>query len=165
MVRLRTTVIVGVTLLLVATAGSLWMTAWPRWQDQPTEAAVAGRRHQGHAAGSAARSVSGHHHTASRDKAAAKPAKLPRRPPAAVYSPSPAYPIQALRQHREGMVTLRVSVDPAGLVTAVEVDRSSGDEALDASAVKSVRHWRFQPPAGHEPMTFTLPVQFRISSS
>lgn len=161
MLRLRTSVIVVVVLLAIATGASLWMTAWPRWQDQATEAAVAAREHDGRVTAADAPPAHRRHST----KVTPGPAKTAPQPPSAVYSPSPAYPIEALRQHREGVVTLRVSVDAHGVVSAVEVARSSGDRDLDASALQSVRQWRFQAPTGHQPMSFTLPVRFRITPS
>jgi protein TonB len=166
MFRFRTTATVSLLVLAGATAASLWMSAWPRMQDRPTEAAVAARHH-------AAVDVAGPARAKARAPRAS--AKVPSKPahaapaspapPAPVYTPSPSYPIAALRRQRGGVVTLRVSVDGNGNVTAVRVAKSSGDAALDAAARKAMRRWRFEAPAGGQPMSFDYPVAFRIGDS
>lgn len=56
---------------------------------------------------------------------------------------------EQLRGHLDGRVLLQVSVDGSGRVTAASVAQSSGDELLDAHALRSVRGWRFAVPDGH----------------
>ncbi|MGB5853437.1 MAG: energy transducer TonB [Rhodanobacter sp.] len=77
-----------------------------------------------------------------------------------------AYPVNALRQHLQGTVVLRVLVDETGQPLEVTVVRGSGHAELDRSARAQVlAHWRFQPAIvnGHAvrawasvPVTFTL---------
>ncbi|HEX7341296.1 MAG TPA: energy transducer TonB [Rhodanobacteraceae bacterium] len=171
--RLRTTL--GLSALVVAggIAMAWWMSAWPRLQDRSIEAAVAARQHVRIRPDRRAREPAPVRATRA-PKPAVMPgvippahamAPLPPVAPAPVYAPSPAYPMEALRRQTGGAVTLRVSVDANGIVTAVGVARSSGDPALDASAQKAVRRWRFQAPARHAPMTFDYPVVFRIGTS
>nr|KAJ9619443.1 Periplasmic protein TonB [Knufia peltigerae] len=82
-------------------------------------------------------------------------------------NPPPSYPIQALRNHEQGTVLLRVEVDPSGQPVNVSIERSSGSRSLDQAARQQVlRHWRFVPaerdgvavPAiGMVPVQFSLP--------
>lgn len=56
------------------------------------------------------------------------------------------FPSQALRQHMQGTVLLRVLVDESGTPVQVEVEHGSGYALLDRSAREQVlAHWRFQP--------------------
>jgi protein TonB len=45
----------------------------------------------------------------------------------------------------EGRVRVRVLVGENGKVQEVTLDRSSGESALDESALEAVRTWRFEP--------------------
>jgi periplasmic protein TonB len=93
---------------------------------------------------------------------AASPAKP--EPLVPVYMPSPRYPMEALRAHREGQVVLSVTVTPEGDVTSVSVGRSSGDMALDQAAEEAVRNWRFAS-ASERPQRYTsdLPIRFELT--
>jgi periplasmic protein TonB len=56
------------------------------------------------------------------------------------------FPTEAMRQHMQGTVLLRVLVDPSGKPLKVEVENSSGYPLLDHSAREQVlAAWRFQP--------------------
>jgi protein TonB len=56
------------------------------------------------------------------------------------------FPIQALRQHMQGTVLLRVLVDETGKPVDVQVEHGSGYALLDRSAREQVlAGWRFQP--------------------
>ncbi|HEL2980405.1 TPA: TonB family protein [Stenotrophomonas maltophilia] len=82
-------------------------------------------------------------------------------------APPPTYPVQALRNHEQGTVLLRVEVDNTGQPVVVSIERSSGSRSLDQAARQQVlRHWRFEPaqrdgmavPAiGMVPVQFSLP--------
>lgn len=161
--RLRTTATVSLLVLIGATGMSLWMSAWPRMHDRATEAAVAARHRTSGKATAPAWTRRSSRHTATR--ATVQPVHATPAPPMPVRAPSPAYPMEALREGRGGTVTLRVSVDGSGKVTAVDVAHSSGDPALDASARKSMREWLFRAPADGRPMTFDYPVRFRIDTA
>ena len=56
---------------------------------------------------------------------------------------------EQLRGHLDGRVQLQVDVDGSGRVSAASVAQSSGDELLDAHALRSVRSWRFAVPQGN----------------
>ncbi|MDZ4779184.1 MAG: energy transducer TonB [Planctomycetia bacterium] len=57
----------------------------------------------------------------------------------------PLYPDPAIRERREGNVTLRLTIAADGAVTNVEILHSSTHSILDASAVRAARSWRFEP--------------------
>lgn len=80
--------------------------------------------------------------------------------------PNPDYPSIARSRHWEGEVLLKVLVREDGASGAVEVERSSGHDALDEAATDAVRGWRFVP-AKRGDMTVaswvTIPISFRLS--
>lgn len=61
------------------------------------------------------------------------------------YAPKPEYPAPARRDGKEGRVLLRVLVDEQGKSKSIEVDNSSGNEALDRAAIAVIKRWRFSP--------------------
>jgi protein TonB len=66
-----------------------------------------------------------------------------------------------MRGHLSGSLVLRVWVDGSGQVADAQVAASSGDPALDAHALTSVRRWRFAVPADKpDGITGELPVRF-----
>jgi protein TonB len=60
-------------------------------------------------------------------------------------NPHPSYPSISRRLGEEGKVLLRVQVSADGFAGAVTVQKSSGFERLDESALNSVKNWRFVP--------------------
>lgn len=86
------------------------------------------------------------------------PANLPA-------NPVPPYPEELRRQRIGGQVLLWLVIAPDGTVADVRVDKSSGYTALDESAVKTVRLWRFAPARrGGQPVRFEvrLPITFSV---
>lgn len=164
MPRLRFVVTACVVVMAGAIGMSLWMSAWPRLHDQATEAAVAARDQA-----VPKRTPAAKRKTRPRPKpqeanlaAAIKPVRATATP-VPILAPSPPYPMDALLGKHEGVVILRVGVDAAGSVDSVDVVHSSGHPKLDASARKTMHEWRFEPPAGHQPMAFDYPVRFQIA--
>jgi len=101
---------------------------------------------------------------ATRVAATAEAAPAPKAEPLVpVYMPSPRYPMEALRAHREGQVVLSVTVTPDGDVTAVSVGRSSGDPSLDDAAEEAVRNWRFAAADRAPRYTSDLPIRFELT--
>jgi protein TonB len=101
---------------------------------------------------------------ATRVAATAEAAPPPKAEPLVpVYMPSPRYPMEALRAHREGQVVLSVTVTPDGDVTAVSVGRSSGDPSLDDAAEEAVRNWRFAAADRAPRYTSDLPIRFELT--
>jgi TonB family protein len=66
-------------------------------------------------------------------------------PPAFVERVEPLYPERARRAGIEGVATVRVRLDPAGAVVAVELLRTSGSRLLDDAALAAARDSRFAP--------------------
>jgi protein TonB len=81
-------------------------------------------------------------------------------------NPPPAYPRIARRNGEQGTVMLRVHVSPEGGPTQVELERSSGSDALDSAALETVKNWRFAPArrAGEPVAAWVIvPVVFRLT--
>lgn len=76
------------------------------------------------------------------------------------------FPVQALRQHMQGTVLLRVLVDRSGKPIQVQVERGSGHALLDRSAREQVlASWRFEPAVvdGHAVRAWArVPVSFDL---
>jgi len=83
-------------------------------------------------------------------------------------TPKPDYPESARREGREGSVLLRVLVDNQGRTKKVEINGSSGSEALDRAAAESIRRWRFHPARyGDKPVEswLRIPIEFRLADA
>jgi protein TonB len=78
------------------------------------------------------------------------------------------FPMQAVRQHLQGTVLLRVLVDETGKPVQVEIEQGSGHALLDRSAREQVlAHWRFQPAMvnGHAVRAWArVPVNFVLQN-
>ncbi len=62
-----------------------------------------------------------------------------------IRNPEPDYPVDSRQRGEQGVVGLVIRVTPNGTVEEVEVAASSGFPALDDSAKRAVRRWRFRP--------------------
>ena len=77
--------------------------------------------------------------------------------------PSAPVPYEAMRHHLDGRVLLHLRVDGSGRVTVATLALSSGDPALDAHALDTVRQWRFAVPAGYpDGFSGDLPMRFTV---
>ena len=77
----------------------------------------------------------------------------------------PSYPQVAIDNRWEGVVTLRVHIDEAGIVREVEVIAGSGYDVLDGAAVNAVSTWQATPATefGRNVSTkVKLPVRFQL---
>ena len=64
----------------------------------------------------------------------------------------------------QGRVVLRVRVDAQGLPIDVQLHASSGSERLDASALQTVRRWKFIPARlGNDAVAATVLVPIAFS--
>lgn len=80
-------------------------------------------------------------------------------------NPSPRYPPLSRRKGEEGRVMLRVFVEPNGLPSQIQLQRSSGFPSLDQSAQETVRQWKFIPARqGGQPQGawVIVPIQFNL---
>lgn len=78
---------------------------------------------------------------------------------------APQYPRRALESGIEGRVIVRASVGASGRVQSVQVHQSSGNNSLDAAALKAVRGWSFVPASrgGRNIESIVqVPVTFKI---
>jgi protein TonB len=84
------------------------------------------------------------------------------------YSPKPEYPDKAREAGKEGRVILRVLVDAEGRSKSVELNRSSGSDALDRAATETIKRWRFSPARyGERPIEswVRIPIDFRLTDA
>ena len=84
------------------------------------------------------------------------------------YAPKPEYPARARREGKEGRVLLRVLVDEQGKSKSVEVDASSGSEALDRAAAEVIKRWLFSPARyGNKSVEswVKIPIDFRLTDA
>lgn len=82
-------------------------------------------------------------------------------------NPAPRYPQLAKQRGWEGVVILKVLVEKDGSVGEISVERSSGYDVLDGSALRTVRTWRFSPARmGRLALSswVRIPVRFRLIS-
>lgn len=82
-------------------------------------------------------------------------------------NPKPRYPMIARRSGYEGVVLLRVWVMENGKVGKIELERSSGYEVLDKSAIDAVKDWVFIPGKKNGVSIsswVTVPIRFELSS-
>jgi protein TonB len=81
-------------------------------------------------------------------------------------SPSPRYPVTALRRNETGTVVLQVHVDAQGQPVSVDVAERSGSRDLDRAAVEAVSRWRFSPArdASGNPVAgaLSVPIDFKL---
>lgn len=76
---------------------------------------------------------------------------------------NPVYPDHAQRVGDEGQVVVRLWVGPSGVVSRVEVVRSSGRSYFDRAAIAAARQWRFSPmPEGSGEQFGDLPLNFEL---
>ena len=65
--------------------------------------------------------------------------------PVYLRNPAPRYPLEARRNNWEGTVILKAFVDKNGYPVRMNIEKSSGHEVLDESALKTVKTWQFRP--------------------
>ncbi|AKC88437.1 hypothetical protein WQ53_14840 [Pseudoxanthomonas suwonensis] len=86
--------------------------------------------------------------------------------PLAEQSPSPRYPLEALRRGDSGTVVLQVQVDAQGQPVSIDVAERSGSRDLDRAALEAVSRWHFEPArdaAGTPvPGTLAVPIDFKL---
>lgn len=82
---------------------------------------------------------------------------------------APRYPGRALKSNVEGWVDLSFKIDTRGVPTQIEIVKAEPAGVFDASAIRSVKKWRFSPARNQETglpvisSTITTKVQFRLN--
>ena len=80
----------------------------------------------------------------------------------------PKYPASELQNGIEGRAMLRLTIESRGTVSAVEIETSSGSDALDRAAMQAVIHWKFQPwgtSTVSSSRTIHAPIVFKLKNS
>lgn len=79
---------------------------------------------------------------------------------------APYYPDIARRNGWQGMVILKALIDEGGRCSGVFVEKTSGYDILDRSAVRAVQKWKFSPAhfgtTAYTSMTH-IPIQFVLT--
>ncbi|WCM51606.1 energy transducer TonB [Pseudomonas sp. WJP1] len=99
----------------------------------------------------------------------APPAPAPVTPASAsagyLKNPAPEYPSLAQRRGWEGTVLLRVHVLANGKPGEIQIQKSSGREALDEAALSAVKRWSFVPAKQGDVAQdgwVSVPIDFKI---
>ncbi len=82
-------------------------------------------------------------------------------------NPAPSYPRLSRRMGEEGRVLLKVLVSAEGAANSVTIEKSSGSERLDQSALEAVKRWRFVPARkGSQALSayVIVPINFSLDS-
>ncbi|AKF96626.1 energy transducer TonB [Pseudomonas aeruginosa] len=94
------------------------------------------------------------------------PKPKPKPKPQPRPKPAPEYPALAMRRGWEGTVLLRVHVLASGSPSEIQVQKSSGREALDQAAVKAVKRWSFVPAKRGDKAEdgwVSVPIDFKLN--
>lgn len=87
--------------------------------------------------------------------------------PVMIHNPAPIYPLVARKKGWEGEVLLKLLISSKGNAENVEIEKSSGFDALDNSALQEIKKWKFMPQernGAKEISWATIPVRFKLSN-
>jgi TonB family protein len=87
-----------------------------------------------------------------------RPTPKPTPKPRLVYAPAPAFPPAVSQPGVSGTGRFRLTFDPNGNVTNVQVVKSTGNPSFDQAAIKTLRQWKSAPSQGWQA---TVPVTFQ----
>jgi len=89
---------------------------------------------------------------------------VPASPDRKYHNRKPSYPLDAAWRGEHGTVVLLIHVSPDGLVSGVDVLRSSGFASLDHAAEDAVLTWHFLPSvSGGRPVSADVPMTFEFA--
>ncbi len=81
--------------------------------------------------------------------------------PIVIYNPSPAYPVYAKENGKEGSFSVKLLVSPEGIVEDVKVVTIKGDKALfEEELLKTVKMWIFN--VNGKEASFEIPISFQL---
>jgi TonB family protein len=86
------------------------------------------------------------------------PTPKPTPKPRIVYAPAPAFPPGMSQSGISGTGRFRLTFDPNGNVTNIQLVKSTGNPYFDQAAIKTFRQWKSAPSHGWE---VTVPVTFQ----
>jgi TonB family protein len=78
--------------------------------------------------------------------------------PRLIYAPAPSFPPGQSLPGQSGTGRFRLTFDPQGNVTDVQMATSTGNPYFDQAAIKTLRQWKSAPSQGWQA---TVPVTFR----
>jgi len=78
--------------------------------------------------------------------------------PRLIYAPAPSFPPGQSLPGQSGTGRFRLTFDPQGNVTNIQMVTSTGNPYFDQSAIKTLRQWKSAPSQGWEA---TVPVIFK----
>jgi len=78
--------------------------------------------------------------------------------PRLLFAPAPSFPPGQSLPGQTGTGNFRLTFDPQGNVTNIQIVRSTGNPYFDQSAIKTLRQWKSAPSQGWQA---TVPVTFR----
>jgi protein TonB len=93
--------------------------------------------------------------------------ELPRSDADYLNNPPPPYPPVSKRMGEQGRVMVRVCVDEKGIPQKSELQKSSGFERLDSTAVATTMRWRYKPGTRGgipEALCALIPIDFRLDN-
>jgi TonB family protein len=86
------------------------------------------------------------------------PTPKPTPKPRLVYAPAPAFPPGVSQSGVSGTGRFRLTFDPSGNVTNIQIVKSTGNAYFDQAAIKTLRQWRSAPSQG---WALTVPLTFQ----
>jgi len=78
--------------------------------------------------------------------------------PRLIYAPAPSFPPGQSLPGQSGTGRFRLTFDPQGNVTNIQIVTSTGNPYFDQAAIKTLRQWKSAPSQGWQA---TVPVTFR----
>src|SRR5262249_3592282 len=103
--------------------------------------------------------------TASKGSEASEGARVDELPREQPINLPPPYPADALSAGIEGTVLLRLKIDADGKVIKAVIEKGSGTDSLDDSALRTLRRWLFYPARRNGqsvPFEVLKPIVFSI---
>lgn len=79
----------------------------------------------------------------------------------------PKYPPSAIRERKQGTVLVKIVIDTEGVPEEITVERSSGHQELDESAIEAAKSWRFDPlvkDGKPERQIIIMPITFNLGT-
>jgi protein TonB len=86
---------------------------------------------------------------------------VPPAPPRAASKPPPIYPERAIDAEREGVVKLRITIQPNGDVSDAAVVSARPEGWFEAAALQAVRRWRYE--SSGRTSTTVVEVEFKLN--